>query len=183
MHWLINVSYLSWTNRSLSIDWSNVSYRKNFWWNSAISFRPGFENLIKISYVNNLFSLTLGVSCNFDPDKAQHFVLPNLVPNCLQSLSADDKNCHLQGNKTRGPNRPWITHLNPCQEERMFTTKYKSHDSPTRNFILGITQIITKVYQVKLYLTAQFQCPFYPTQKVRGEHKVKHFNCIMWYET
>ena len=36
---------------------------------------------------------------------------------------------------------------NPCQEERMFTTKYKSH-FPTLKSILGITQIITKAYKV-----------------------------------
>ena len=39
-----------------------------------------------------------------------------------------------------------IAHLNPCQEERMFTTKCKSH-SPTIKSIFGITQIITKAYQ------------------------------------
>ena len=45
-------------------------------------------------------------------------------------------------------NGPWIAHLNPCQEERMFTTKYKSHSS-TLKAILGITRIITEAYQIK----------------------------------
>ena len=31
-----------------------------------------------------------------DPDQAQHFVGPNLGPNCLQRLSADDKTVHWQ---------------------------------------------------------------------------------------
>ena len=48
--------------------------------------------------------------------------------------------------KKRG-HGPWIVHLNPCQEERMFTTKYKSH-SPTLKSVLGITQFLTKAYQV-----------------------------------
>ena len=30
------------------------------------------------------------MSNSFDPDQAQHFVWPDLGPNCLQRLSADD---------------------------------------------------------------------------------------------
>ena len=41
----------------------------------------------------------------------------------------------------------WMAHLNPCQEDRMFTTKYKCH-SPTLESIMAINQIITKAYQV-----------------------------------
>ena len=52
-----------------------------------------------------------------------------------------------QRNKNKRTHRPWIAHLNPCQEKRLFTTKYKTH-SPTPTCILGITQIITKAYQV-----------------------------------
>ena len=33
---------------------------------------------------------TIRVSNSLDPDQAQHFVGPDLVPNCLQKLSADD---------------------------------------------------------------------------------------------
>ena len=34
------------------------------------------------------------VSNSLDPDKARHFVGPNLDQNCLQSLSADDTSKH-----------------------------------------------------------------------------------------
>ena len=80
--------------------------------------------------------------------------------------------------------RPWIAHLNPCQEERMFTTKYNS-PSPTLKSILGITQIITKAYQVIkfnqiiLIYTISMSDFYIPTKKARGVHIVKHFNYIM----
>ena len=78
---------------------------------------------------------------------------------------------------------PWIAHLNPCQEERTFTTKYKSH-SPALKSILGITQIITKAYQSNYTYLHNFNVwPFYPTHKAKGVHNVKHINCIMWYNT
>ena len=35
-------------------------------------------------------SLTISVSNRLDPDQARHFVSPDLGPNCLQKLSADD---------------------------------------------------------------------------------------------
>ena len=63
----------------------------------------------------------------------------------------------------------------------MFTTKYKSH-SPTLKFILDITQIITKAYQVQSNYTNLYKFNvwhFYPTQKASGVHNVKHFNAIM----
>ena len=31
---------------------------------------------------------------------------------------------------------PWIAHLNPCQEERMFTTKCKSHSLTLKSILL-----------------------------------------------
>ena len=34
---------------------------------------------------------TIRVSYGFDPDQDRHFVGPDLGPNCLQLLSADDK--------------------------------------------------------------------------------------------
>ena len=37
-----------------------------------------------------LFRMTIGVANSFDPDQARHFVGPDLDPNCLQRLSADD---------------------------------------------------------------------------------------------
>ena len=63
----------------------------------------------------------------------------------------------------------------------MFTTKYKSH-SRTLKSILDITQIITKAYQVQSNYTCQHSFNvwhFYPIQKARGVHNVKHFNAIM----
>ena len=41
-----------------------------------------------------LFYNTIRVSNSLDPDQARHFVGPDLGPNCLQRLSADNKNCH-----------------------------------------------------------------------------------------
>ena len=37
------------------------------------------------------FFNTIRVSNSLDPDQAQHFVGPNLGPNCLQRLSADNE--------------------------------------------------------------------------------------------
>ena len=37
------------------------------------------------------FFNTIRVSNNWDPDQAPHFVGPDLGPNCLQRLSADNK--------------------------------------------------------------------------------------------
>ena len=37
---------------------------------------------------------TVRVSNSLDPDQARSFVGPDLGPNCLQRLSADDKSCH-----------------------------------------------------------------------------------------
>ena len=34
------------------------------------------------------------MSNSLDPDQARHFVGPDLGPNCLQRVSADDKSCH-----------------------------------------------------------------------------------------
>ena len=66
----------------------------------------------------------------------------------LASVCKRDPPYHTGGNhEKKRANGHWIAHLNPCQEGRMFTTKYKSH-SPTLKSILGITQIITKAYQV-----------------------------------
>ena len=42
----------------------------------------------KIKYFRN----TIRVSNGSDPDQDRHFACPDLGPNCLQRLSADDKN-------------------------------------------------------------------------------------------
>ena len=44
----------------------------------------------KINFLKNSCRSTVRVSNSLDPDQVQHFVGPNLGPNCLQRLSADD---------------------------------------------------------------------------------------------
>ena len=44
----------------------------------------------KSTISKNSFSNIINVSNNLDPDQARHYVGPDLVPNCLQRLSADD---------------------------------------------------------------------------------------------
>ena len=44
----------------------------------------------KLTSSKNCFRNINGVSNSLDPDQAQHFVGPDLGPNCLQKLSADD---------------------------------------------------------------------------------------------
>ena len=41
-------------------------------------------------FLKNYFKNTILVSNSLDPDKDQHHVCPDLAPNCLQMLSADD---------------------------------------------------------------------------------------------
>ena len=40
------------------------------------------------------------MSSSFDPDQARHFVGPDLGPNCLQSLLADNTSSHLSLHST-----------------------------------------------------------------------------------
>ena len=46
------------------------------------------------SFSNNSFRNTFRVSNDLDPDQDRSFGGPDLVPNCLQRLSADDKSGH-----------------------------------------------------------------------------------------
>ena len=41
------------------------------------------------------------VSNSLDPDQARHFVRPDLGPNCLQTLSADDQKMTLVGKELK----------------------------------------------------------------------------------
>ena len=80
------------------------------------------------------------------------------------------------GNTTRGPMGPGVAHLNHCKEERMFTTNYNFH-SPTLKSIFGITQTITKAYQVTKFnqIILTIQClTFLPNPKGQGVHNVNH---------
>ena len=45
----------------------------------------------KINFTKNSFRNTIRVSNGLDPDQDRHFVGPDLGPNYLQRLSADDK--------------------------------------------------------------------------------------------
>ena len=44
----------------------------------------------KSTFSKNSLRNTFRVSGSLDPDQAEHFVGPDLVPNCFQRLSADD---------------------------------------------------------------------------------------------
>ena len=43
------------------------------------------------NFYKHSFRNIIWVSNSLDPNQARHFVRPNLGPNCLQRLSADDK--------------------------------------------------------------------------------------------
>ena len=47
-------------------------------------------DFFKINFFEKFSEDTIRVSNSLDPDQAQHFVGPDLGPNCLQKLSADD---------------------------------------------------------------------------------------------
>ena len=48
----------------------------------------------KSTFLKNSFRNTIRLSNSLNTDLARHFVGPDLDPNCLQRLSADDKMCH-----------------------------------------------------------------------------------------
>ena len=50
---------------------------------------------LKSSFPKTSFKNTIKVSNTLDPDLARHFVKPNLGPNFLEGLSADDKIAHI----------------------------------------------------------------------------------------
>ena len=45
----------------------------------------------KVTFSKKPFKSTIRASNSLDPDQARYFVDPDLDPNCLQRLSADDK--------------------------------------------------------------------------------------------
>ena len=51
---------------------------------------PSADIFFKLTFKTS-FRNTMGVSNSLDPDQNQHSVDPDLGPNCLQRLSADDK--------------------------------------------------------------------------------------------
>ena len=48
----------------------------------------------KLNFSKNSFRNAIRVSNSLDPDQARQNVGPDLGPNCLQKLSADDKSRH-----------------------------------------------------------------------------------------
>ena len=52
-----------------------------------------FQNELQCISINS-FRNTIRVSNSLDPDQDRHSVGPDLGPNCLLRLSADDKSCH-----------------------------------------------------------------------------------------
>ena len=48
----------------------------------------------KLTCLKDSFGNTIRVATSLDPDQDRHTVSPDLGPNCLQTLSADDKSCH-----------------------------------------------------------------------------------------
>ena len=55
-----------------------------------------FFSFSKLSSFLNSFKNTIRVSNGLDPDQDRHSVGPDLDPNSLHVLSADDKSCHWQ---------------------------------------------------------------------------------------
>ena len=55
--------------------------------------------LQKLTFSKNSFRNTIRVPNGLNPDQGRHYVGPDLGPNCLQMLSADDKGKVLKGYK------------------------------------------------------------------------------------
>ena len=60
-----------------------------------------FFSFFKLSFSKKSFRNTIRVSNSLDPDQARHFVGPDLGPNCLQRLSAEDKSRHNRGKELK----------------------------------------------------------------------------------
>ena len=67
----------------------------------------------RLTFCKKAFRNTIRVSNSLDPDQVQHFVGPDLGPNCLQRLSAEDtsgqrvKALILDGTKSQNPQNHW----------------------------------------------------------------------------
>ena len=60
---------------------------------------------LKINFFEKLFRNTIRVSNSLGPDPAGHFVGPDLGPNCLQRLSADDNSRQIVHDIHRPPDK------------------------------------------------------------------------------
>ena len=72
----------------------NLCMLGNFSW-FLLTFSDFFQNQ---HFQKKSFRNTIRVSNNLDSDQDRHSVGPDLGPNCLQRLSADDISPRLQGN-------------------------------------------------------------------------------------
>ena len=59
---------------------------------NCLRFYCRLTNFYKINFCKISFRNTIRVSNGLDPDQDRRSVGPDLGPNCLQNLSADDKN-------------------------------------------------------------------------------------------
>ena len=67
----------------------SVSQTRN--WVILHVFLPSADFFLSQStFSKNSFRNTFSVSNSLEPDQVRHFVVPDLGPNCLQKLSADD---------------------------------------------------------------------------------------------
>ena len=78
---------------------------------------------LKSSFLKKILSGLPSVSNSLDPDQARHFVGPDLGPNCLQKLSADDTSrhthYHVGKRNTNGYTRiVSIYFLSPCLQRK-----------------------------------------------------------------
>ena len=70
------------------------TFRANFFfWKILHAFCP-LLIYFKFNFFKNILQEIIDVSNSLDPDQAQHFVMPDLGPNCLQRLFADNKTGH-----------------------------------------------------------------------------------------
>ena len=65
---------------------------KNFiaFWVILHAFLSSADFFSKSTFMKNYFTNTIRVSNSLDPDVARRFVGPDLGPDCLQRVSADD---------------------------------------------------------------------------------------------
>ena len=68
--------------------WEKVYFDQQYCFSYSFTL---FDCAIFNSLNADFFSITIRVSNSLDPDQARHFVGPDLGPNCLQRLLADDK--------------------------------------------------------------------------------------------
>ena len=84
----LNVIQVLFKENLIFKDFSSVLYIQVLF-KPVHAFLSSADFFSKSTFWKNSFRNTIGVSNSLDPDQARHFVPPDLVPNCLQQLSAD----------------------------------------------------------------------------------------------